>query len=195
MQLKIFSLGVASLAASAPAFSATAPENECKAPYVFSGALHEWGKPTMKIFVVAPNSTKAASISLGKMVKLSLRPSNITNFITPPGRKPAAESYSGLIKLNIKHSGAYRIASNMPLWIDVIKNDNVVAASGHQHGPACSGIRKMVDFQLGEGVYFLQLSGNATAGWYNGSWVMSYLDPAIPPLGNVPIDPKIISQI
>ena len=168
MQLKILSLEVALLAASAPAFSAAASENagsenKCKAPYLFSGVLRGRANPTTKTFLAAPNSGKATSIILGKMVKLSLLPSNITNFITPPGRKPAAESYSGLIKLNIKHSGAYRIASNMPLWIDVIKNDNVVAASGHQHGPACSGIRKMVDFQLGEGVYFLQLSGNATA--------------------------------
>ncbi|MDR3373966.1 MAG: hypothetical protein P4L98_09585 [Ancalomicrobiaceae bacterium] len=38
-----------------------------------------------------------------------------------------------------------------------------VASVGHSEGPACSGIRNLVDFTLAPDSYVLQLSGSAAA--------------------------------
>jgi hypothetical protein len=47
--------------------------------------------------------------------------------------------------------------------VDVIREGAAVPSVAHGHGPACTGIRKMVDFDLASGAYTLQLAGNASA--------------------------------
>ena len=55
----------------------------------------------------------------------------------------------------------YRIALGSGAWIDLISNGKPVISIAHGHGPACTGIRKMVDFDLKPGHYTLQISANA----------------------------------
>ena len=56
-------------------------------------------------------------------------------------------------------------------WIDVLR-DPTLGTSGvappipsvaHAHGPDCTGLRKMVDFDLMPGRHLLQVVGNSTA--------------------------------
>jgi hypothetical protein len=46
--------------------------------------------------------------------------------------------------------------------IDLVDgNGTAVVSAAHSHGPACSGVHKIVDFVLAPGTYILQISGNA----------------------------------
>lgn len=65
--------------------------------------------------------------------------------------------------LRITEAGRYGIAADGKVWIDVRANAAPLASVGHGHGPACSGIRKIVWFTLAAGVYELVLSKAETA--------------------------------
>ncbi len=54
--------------------------------------------------------------------------------------------------------GTYRVALEHKGWIDVLEAGRSLASSKHGHGPACTGIRKMVDFRLKRGRHVLRLS-------------------------------------
>ncbi len=60
--------------------------------------------------------------------------------------------------LRITEAGRYGIAADGKVWIDVRANAAPLASVGHGHGPACSGIRKIVWFTLAVGTYELALS-------------------------------------
>lgn len=42
----------------------------------------------------------------------------------------------------------------------MVRDGAAVVSVGHGRGPACSGVRKMVDFALEPGRYVLQIAGN-----------------------------------
>ena len=65
--------------------------------------------------------------------------------------------------LRITDAGHYGIAADGKVWIDLIANGAPLASVGHGHGPACSGIRKIVWFTLAAGTYELALSKAETA--------------------------------
>lgn len=64
--------------------------------------------------------------------------------------------------LRITEAGRYGIAADGKVWIDVRANGAPLASVGHGHGPACSGIRKIVWFILAAGTYELALSKTDT---------------------------------
>jgi hypothetical protein len=61
-------------------------------------------------------------------------------------------------QIAITEAGRYGIAADGKVWIDVITNAAPVSSIGHGHGPACSGIRKIVWFDLSAGTYEMALS-------------------------------------
>lgn len=54
--------------------------------------------------------------------------------------------------------GRYRVALDQPGWVDVVRGGKPLASVGHGHGPACTTIRKIIDFDLTAGNYTLKLS-------------------------------------
>ena len=52
----------------------------------------------------------------------------------------------------------YRFAIGNASWIDIVKDGEKIQSVRHGGGPACSGIRKMVDYPLQQGTYLIQLS-------------------------------------
>ncbi|MGJ3630031.1 hypothetical protein AB5I41_31865 [Sphingomonas sp. MMS24-JH45] len=79
------------------------------------------------------------------------------------GKPPASDAAAGLAMFQVARPGTYRIALGTPAWIDVVRAGQPLAAMAHGHGPACSGIRKIVDFRLRPGRYVLQVSGGGTS--------------------------------
>ena len=55
---------------------------------------------------------------------------------------------------------SYRVALGGKAWIDVVRGGAAVASVAHGHGPACTGVTKMVEFILAPGTYTVQLSGS-----------------------------------
>lgn len=92
-----------------------------------------------------PDGDRAAAPEIGRPVTLSL------------------ENGAASRPLRIAEAGRYGIAADGKVWIDVRANGAPLASVGHGHGPACSGIRKIVWFTLAAGAYELALSKAETA--------------------------------
>ncbi|OYY65388.1 MAG: hypothetical protein B7Y49_06560 [Sphingomonas sp. 28-62-11] len=65
--------------------------------------------------------------------------------------------------ITVANPGSYTLALGNAAWIDVASSGSTLVSTGHGHGPACSGIRKMVTFDLLPGRYAMRLSGMKTA--------------------------------
>ncbi|MES3081389.1 hypothetical protein [Sphingomonas faeni] len=68
-----------------------------------------------------------------------------------------------MVRFDVAKAGTYRVALGGAAWIDVVQSGKVLTSAAHAHGPACSPVKKMVDFVLPAGRYALQLSGAKTA--------------------------------
>ena len=95
---------------------------------------------------------------------VSLLPTPSVHYPLQPEKPGGSVSHGGLLGFTITEAGTYRIALGSAAWIDVVRGGKPVTSTAHGHGPACSTIRKMVDFPLMPGRYILQVSANAGAG-------------------------------
>ena len=85
------------------------------------------------------------------------------NYAARPVKPGGSVAYGGLLQIAIAEPGTYRVALGNASWVDVVKDGEKVESIHHGGGPACSGIRKMVDYPLQKGEYFVQLSAGGDA--------------------------------
>jgi len=111
------------------------------------------GTDPMSAPVVAPN----------RLYRLKLTIQDRVAFSAAPARKAAsAPAYAGLATLKTPAAGSYRIAVDLPLWIDVASNGVLVQPTDFQGQRACSVPHKIVEFELaGAQPFVLQLSSAA----------------------------------
>ncbi len=103
-----------------------------------------------------------ATIAPGKAVDLALRPTPEVRYVLRPERPGGSVSNGGMLRITIAAAGTYRVGIGSAAWLDMVRDGAALESVGHGRGPACSGIRKMVDFALQPGDYVLQLVGNGT---------------------------------
>ena len=60
--------------------------------------------------------------------------------------------------LNFAKAGRYRIALSQDAWINLVQKGVRLKTADHARGAACSGIAKVVAYDLQPGRYWLQLS-------------------------------------
>lgn len=101
----------------------------------------------------------APVLAIGRGADLTLHPLAQVAPVARWGKPPAADAAAGLAMFQVAHAGTYRVALGTPTWVDVVRAGTALPAQAHGHGPACTGIRKIVDFRLKPGRYVLQLSG------------------------------------
>ena len=123
-----------------------------------------YGWSAMMPLTVASNARvlDAATLKLGKSARATLAPAETVLFPVAPGHAAKAGTRGGLFAFAVATSGSYRIALSEPAWIDVIANGRTLPSSAHSHAAICSGIAKLVDFQLTPGNYMLQVSDAPT---------------------------------
>jgi hypothetical protein len=109
------------------------------------------------------DSKSAPTMLLNHLYELKLMPQGHVSFAASPGKKtPSAGSNAGIVAFKLPGSGSYRIAVDMPFWIDVVSNGALVAAKDFQGQHGCSAPHKIVEFDLvGTRPLFLQLSNAA----------------------------------
>jgi hypothetical protein len=109
------------------------------------------------------DANSAPVMQLNHLYALKLIPQDRVTFAATPGKKtPSAGSNAGVVTFKLPASGSYRVAIDMPFWIDVVSNGALVAAKDFQGQHGCSAPHKIVEFELvGTRPFFLQLSNAA----------------------------------
>lgn len=164
VKLVILTLAL-SVAAPAAAQMAPAEAAACPAtPAALPPELAGWPDRTpLTAATKASRPTLApAQLALGKAVDLALRPTPEVAYPLRPAKPGGTVSHGGLAGFAVTEAGTYRVALGAGAWIDVVRGGKAAESTAHGHGPACSGVRKMVDFALTPGRYILQIAGNGT---------------------------------
>jgi hypothetical protein len=65
------------------------------------------------------------------------------------------------LTFEVSEAGTYGLALSLGAWIDVARGGLALHASNNGRGPACSTIRKIVDFRLEPGTYTVTVSRTA----------------------------------
>ncbi|WCM29448.1 homogentisate 1,2-dioxygenase [Sphingomonas sp. QA11] len=132
------------------------PRDAAPVPAEFAG----W--PSRKPMAAAVDSASLANTTLapGAAVDLALAPTPAVTYALRPSRPGGSVSHGGMATVTISEAGTYRVAIGSAAWLDIVRDGASLESVGHGHGPACSGIRKMVDFTLKPGSYVLQIVGN-----------------------------------
>jgi hypothetical protein len=99
-----------------------------------------------------------SQLAIGSEATLALKPATKVEF-KPALARPAKDgSFGGFFPIDIAKAGRYRIALSSGAWIDLVQKGDRLKSADHAHGPDCSGIAKIVAFDLQPGRYWLQLS-------------------------------------
>lgn len=145
------------IAVSAPMQDSADPRCATIRP-AFPAELAGWSTRAPLVAGTAPRN--APVLLVGRGADVSLAPGDQLQPVAAPGRAPEAGTSGGLLMFQVARAGTYRVALGGPAWIDVVRRGRALASTGHGHGPACTGIRKIVDFRLAPGRYVLQLTGS-----------------------------------
>ena len=118
------------------------------------------GPPTV---MQAGSDTKSAPIVLpNHLYQLALAAQNEVKFSVREGKKSDDNAHAGLVILRISAPGSYRVSVDLPVWIDVVTQDSVLAPTDYQGQHECAAPRKVVQFELnGTKPFLLQFSGAA----------------------------------
>lgn len=103
----------------------------------------------------------APAVAPGTAVRLALLPAEAIRFAAPPGK--AGPGNGGIVAFAAPVAGRYRVALETAAWVDVLVNGRPAQSVAHGHGEPCSGIRKIVDFDLPKGNHLIQIAGNEKA--------------------------------
>lgn len=155
-----------SLAAALPAAASAAPAApSCPAAPVLPPELADWARNTSSKTIYAYGADLGADWSpLGAArTELPLHKFESLRYGIAPERKPDVHKFGGMIPIDVKKAGRLVVALDAGAWIDLARDGAVVKSLTHGHGPACSGIRKMVEFDVTQGRYQLQIINAPTA--------------------------------
>ena len=126
----------------------------------------KWNIDHERAALTAPDRVKLASgAELAAVpstgMTLSLTTPAEARLPTPPERAPKEGTFAGFISFKSAKAGIYTVSMPAGAWIDLVQDGKSVLSTAHAPGPACTGIRKTVQFPLQPGKYVLQISGNA----------------------------------
>ena len=158
------------LAASLPLLSAhSAPKKQsaptCPAEVQLPPALADWRHPAENETIYADGDGNiTAWLPLGAArTRLPLHKFESLRYSVAPDREPNVFLFGGMVPIEVKKAGKLTVALDSGAWIDLVRDGHAQKSVSHGHGPACSGIRKMVDFDVTPGRYLLQIVNAPTA--------------------------------
>jgi hypothetical protein len=88
--------------------------------------------------------------------------SKTVTFELKPEKAGDADSYGGMIEIQIDRTGVLAVGLSSGAWVDLVQGGAAVKADAFGHGPACTGIVKQLRFPVGQGQYILQISNSKT---------------------------------
>lgn len=153
-------LGLAAAVLCVTGAQADEPAVDCAAASALPAALAGWGRSAeLKAIDRANPAALAASPSLAESrTTVSLHPMSRVEFQVAPAKAVQSDRYGGMIRVDVAKAGRLQVALGEGAWIDLVRAGSVLASVEHGHGPSCSGIRKIVAFDVEPGVYVLQIA-------------------------------------
>jgi hypothetical protein len=107
----------------------------------------------------------AATIVPNRLYRLQLLSQDQVTFAASPGKKAAVTpAYAGLATLKVPSSGSYRVAVDLPIWIDVTWKGTLVPAKDFEGQHACNAPHKIVEFDLAAAQPLVLQLSNAASG-------------------------------
>ena len=143
----------------------TKPAPACAAGAVLPPELSDWSRAAASKTIYAYGEPREASWpALGAArTALGLHRFESLRFEIAPERKPDPFKYGGMVPIEVKTPGRLVVALGAGAWIDLVRDGKFLKSAAHGHGPDCSGIRKMVEYDVEPGRYLLQISSAPTA--------------------------------
>jgi hypothetical protein len=146
----------AQMSEAGPAPAACAAKDAALPP-----ALAPWTQPRAMVSATSAAGLPTVALQAGEAARVSLHGTREVSYPLQPAKPGGSVAHGGLLQVTIPAAGTYRVALSSGAWVDMVRAGQAVASIAHGHGPACSTIRKMVDYPLTPGVYVLQISANA----------------------------------
>jgi hypothetical protein len=104
---------------------------------------------TPEALTAGKDPKSAAAVVPNRLYRLQLLSQDQVTFAASPGKKAAAmPAFAGLATLKVPASGSYRIAFDLPIWVDVAWKGTLVPAKDFEGQHACSAPHKIVEFDL-----------------------------------------------
>lgn len=146
------------LAQAAPA-PAACPTTPAPLPADYAG----WNAALPVAAAAEPAAVADAMLTLGKGARATLAPAGALKLPVAPKTPLAATAHGGLFAFEATGAGRYRVALGAGLWVEVVANGLALPSVAHGHGPACTAVRKFVEWDLKPGRYLLQVTGDPAA--------------------------------
>jgi hypothetical protein len=106
----------------------------------------------------------APGIQAGRLYELQLTPQPQVHFALAPGKVMLNDgAYAGLVKLRVAQPGSYRVAIDVPFWIDVVSGARELPTEDFTGTHDCSGPRKLVEYVMPANQELLLQFSGATA--------------------------------
>jgi hypothetical protein len=129
-------------------------------PAALPAGMEGWNRPAQA--KAGASAANATSLAIGRAVTATLLPTSKVTYAVRPEKPGGSVSSGGVFAFTAEAPGRYRVALGTGAWVDVLSGTTPAVSVAHGHGPACSTVRKMVDFDLQPGRYLLQVAGNGT---------------------------------
>ncbi len=160
--MRLILASIAALALALPTYAQTpAAAPDCSKPAPLTGELSGWSAKAPVTSAANEAGLSGAALAIGKSHEAKLLKTPQVAYVLQPEKPGGSVSNGGLFSFTAETAGTYRVALSTAAWIDLIEDGQALKPATFGHGPDCSGIRKIVDFQLKPGKHALQISANA----------------------------------
>lgn len=133
----------------------------CTAPVGVPADLAGWSAAHRPVkAAIKASAASRALLEQGVAADTALVPTPKVAYAIEPGKPGGSLSFGGLFAFDIVTAGRYRVAQSGRSWVDVIVDGKAIPSVAHGHGPDCSGIAKMVEYDLPAGRHLLQIAAN-----------------------------------
>jgi hypothetical protein len=107
--------------------------------------------------------SSAPAVKTKTLYDLALAPQDSVKFVLAPEKKALPDgAFAGVLHFRVPSAGAYRVALNQGMWVDVVGHQQLIEATDFTGAHDCSAPRKIVQYNLPAGEdLVLQLSGAA----------------------------------
>jgi hypothetical protein len=142
----------------------TVPPETCTAKAPPPAGMEAWSAPKPLAAAHSEADLAKAALKPGQAVTAGFAPVAEVKYRVPPEKADGPATFGGLYRLTVAEAGTYRVASSAAPWMDVFAPGSATPTKTAHfgHGPACTGLGKMVEFALQPGEYLLQFSESLT---------------------------------